>query len=297
MRLKDMNFDLKQLRSYLEVLDQNSFTKASRNLKIGQATISHHISQLEKSIGARLIIRTSKEFSVTREGEVFRGFCEQVFQNVESLRQEIGRGDTGGLTRISASTIPATYILPRIIASVREKNPDYYYRMDTSDSREVIEMVKDRTAEIGITGRIIRNRTLEFMEIGSDSVVLIGGRDSPVSVSISDIPMLPLVSREPGSGTREACEQELNRHGIRPSDLDIVFECSSTETVRESVEAGQGYAFISDMAIGKSRHGKGLKVIDVEGFEIMRKFYLVHLKSRYLSGPARAIIEALTQQP
>ena len=72
MKKKELNFDLKQLRSYLEILQEKSFTSASRKLKIGQATISSHIQGLEEMLGLKLIKRTSKEFTVTPEGKTFQ---------------------------------------------------------------------------------------------------------------------------------------------------------------------------------------------------------------------------------
>jgi len=75
MSLKNFNFDLKQIRSFLEVVNEKSFTNASRNLKISQASISHQIGQLEKMLGVKLIFRNSQDFSLTGEGRIFVKFC------------------------------------------------------------------------------------------------------------------------------------------------------------------------------------------------------------------------------
>ena len=65
MTKKNLNFDLNQINSFLEIKKQNSFTKAARELKISQATISHQIQSLEKELGVKLIDRSKKEFAFT----------------------------------------------------------------------------------------------------------------------------------------------------------------------------------------------------------------------------------------
>lgn len=111
-KIKDFNYDLKQLRSFLEVLNENSFTRASRKLRVGQATVSHHIGLLEKVLGVKLIDRTAHGIAVTEEGKLFRAYCEKVFRDIEDLRSELSAGALAGVTTIAASTIPSAYLLP-----------------------------------------------------------------------------------------------------------------------------------------------------------------------------------------
>ena len=135
---KDFNFDLKQVRSFLEVVQEKNFTRASRKLKLGQATISHHIGSLEDMLGVRLINRTSKNFELTQEGETFKKFCEGMTAEIDNLRHELEDALPTGITRITSSTIPSTYILPGAIARIRSKEKNFFYSVEISDSREAI---------------------------------------------------------------------------------------------------------------------------------------------------------------
>ncbi|MCP4136420.1 MAG: LysR family transcriptional regulator [bacterium] len=290
---KELNFDLKQLRSFLEVLKENSFTRASRNLKIGQATISHHLGQLEEMLGVELITRTSKRFLVTPQGKIFEAFCEELFANINKLKANLDAGTFGGVTRISASTIPSTYILPGVAARLKKEYPDFFYKVDISDSREVVEKIKEGKTEIGVSGKQLKHPSLLYQHIYSDELVLIGAPEAPRRVSIEEIPGLPLVERESGSGTKDSYERILKEHGIHPSDLTIVFESSTSEGVKESVIAGIGMAFISRLAIRKELSLKMLKIIPIDDLKIDRDFFLVTQKNRHLSPPAEAFIAAI----
>ena len=294
MTLKsDLNFDLKQLRSFLCILDEGSFTRASRALKIGQSTISHQINSLEEILGVRLIDRTTKEVTVTAEGNIFRGFCEKLFENVEGLRLELASGMPGTAVRVAASSIPASYILPELIAGIRENHPECRYSVEAGNSREAIEQVKEGKAEAGVVGKIVKHPSLVYDHVFSDEIVLIGGPGSPDRMKPGDLPDHPFISRERGSGTRDACEKALLSCHIRPSEMNTVFECTSSEMVKRAVMAGMGIAFLSGLAIGSEVKQGSLKVIRVEDLKILRDFYAVYPPRRLMSKQALIFIDEL----
>lgn len=289
----EMNFDLKQLRSFLEVLAENSFTRASRKLKVGQATISHHIGQLEKELGVKLINRTAREVSATGEGRIFQAFCEKLFKNVEGVMSDLDRGAAAVTTRIAASTIPAAYILPTILASVKKELPEVTYRLQVTDSREAVEMVKEGSADVGIVGKEYRHPGLSYTPVCADEIVLVGPKGSPAQIGVKDIVRMPLIIREAGSGTRKSCEEALGRRGITPSALQVVLECSSTEGIKESIAAGLGMSFLSRLAVEHERKSKSLALIGVKGLDIRRSFYFVCPGNKQLPRPAQLLFDSL----
>ena len=277
--IRDLNFDYKQLRSYLTVVEEKSFTRASRKLGVGQATISHHVLLLEKTLGVQLIKRSSKDFTVTKEGLHFKSFCEKLFKDFDMLLEKMATTEEEEITRIASSTIPSTYILPDVLQGIREKVPGTFFSIQVSDSREVIEKIKEKTADIGIAGRMMKHPSLVYHRIFSDEIVLISSRDKfPDSLSVEEIKKYPFVTREKGSGTRDGYERMLQKNEIRPSDLNIVLECSTSESLKEAVLSGVGLAFISALAIQKERKLGSLKIVNISGLHIKRDFYLVHHK-------------------
>jgi LysR family transcriptional regulator, transcriptional activator of the cysJI operon len=291
MKNREINFDVKQLVSFLEVAREQSFTRASRKLNLGQATISHHIGQLEKMLGVSLMTRTSKDFSLTPEGEAFREFCVKFFSDLDGLVRTMSGASSGGIAEIAASTIPSTYIIPGVVARLNEKNPRFYYRVSVSDSREVVERIKEGNAEIGVLGRQIKHPSLVYERLMTDEIVLIGPVQSPETISVKDIPQLRMIMRESGSGTRNAVENALSDKGMHPSDLNIVYECSTSEGVKEAVTAGIGYSFISKLAINRELDFKSFIMIKIRGMSISRDFYAVYQKNRPRSKAAALFLE------
>ncbi|HOO73302.1 MAG TPA: selenium metabolism-associated LysR family transcriptional regulator [Spirochaetota bacterium] len=297
MKYKDLNFDVHQLRSFCEVTNEESFTRASRKLNLGQATISHHVSQLEKMLGLSLITRSSKEFSLTDEGKLFREFCLKFFEEIDSLVANVSEKSSVGFAVISASTIPSSYIIPPVIVRLAAEQPGFYYRVNIADSREVVETIKEGKIEIGVLGRKMQHPSLAYEKVFSDEIVLIGAQDMPDRVSVDDIPGLKMIMRERGSGTRAAVENALSTYNLHPSDLKIVYETTSPEGIKECVAFGMGVSFVSRLAIKKELALKSVKIIQIKNININRDFYLVYQVNRNLSRAAALFKEVITGSP
>ncbi len=292
---RELNFDLKQIKSYLTVLEEKSFTKASRRLKLGQATISNHILLLEEGLGVSLIRRSSKDFSVTRDGLVFKEFCERMLADLEETRASFAREDFPGIVRIASSTIPSAYILPRLLGGLRSVSPETLFRVEISDSREVIEKVKEGVVDAGISGKMWKHPSLVYHKIQTDEIVLVtSDREYPEMIGIEVLKELPLISREKGSGTRDHYETVLSQKGILPSELKTVLECSTSESVKEGVLAGMGMAFLSRLAIERELALKLIRIVKVKGLAMKRDFYLVHMKNRSLTVPVKLLLSSIT---
>ena len=291
MALKDFNFDLKQIRSFLEVVNEKSFTNASRNLKISQASISHQMSQLEKMLGIKLIHRTSQDFSLTGEGRIFVKFCNKLLKDVDGLKSDIQAGTFGGVVSIISSSIPGAYILPEMLSSFKEKEKGgIYFKLDIGNSREAVEKIKQGEADLAITGREIRHPSLTYTKIFEDEVVLVAAKDYSGSIKVSDLKSIPLILRESGSGTKNAAEAFLHENDILPSELNVVMECSSPEGIKEAVINGLGLAFISKLAVESDVKAGKLKIIGIKGLDIRRDFFLVTSNVKTLHEPAGRLV-------
>ncbi|MBN1531225.1 MAG: LysR family transcriptional regulator [Spirochaetes bacterium] len=289
-----INFELKQLRSYLAVLEEKSFTMASRRLRLGQATISTHISQLESALGTVLIERSSKGFSVTPQGELFREYCESLFAGLERLGREMQAEGGPSTLSIAASTVPSQYIIPGILPTIFGMFPGVKLHVEVADSREVVEMVKAGGADMGISGRRVMHASLVYHRICGDSIVLISSGKGPAALVPSEIPGLPLVGRERGSGTRGSCERALMSKRVRPSDLRYVMECTTTECVKQAVMAGVGAAFVSSLSVRDELARGLLRIVPVKGLSIQRDFFALWMKSHRRRDAVRRLASALT---
>ena len=113
--------NLKQLEAFVQVAEGGSFSKAAKQLFLTQPTISAHISSLEKELNARLFVRNTKEVKLSDDGKDLYRYARQMIDLQKKIEErfETGKEESKHLITIAASTIPAQYLLPKILMKFR----------------------------------------------------------------------------------------------------------------------------------------------------------------------------------
>jgi len=100
---------------------------------------------------------------------------------------------------------------------------------------------------------------------------------------------MPLIIREPGSGSRRCVEQALEAAGIVVSDLNVVMEMNSNDAICQAVERGIGAAFLSKLVVrGRIEDGR-VSESQIRGVSIQRQLYAVTRKNRLAPPAVRAM--------
>ena len=123
--MTDLLPDLRQLRAFVSVADEGSFTLAAKKLFLTQSAISHSMKALEDSLGCRLLERLGKKTVLTEEGEVFLRRCRRVLGELEDAGRELdGLKRWGqGRIRIGAPHSLCQFLLPTVLREFRDCFP------------------------------------------------------------------------------------------------------------------------------------------------------------------------------
>lgn len=254
--------NLKQLEAFVRVAETKSFSEAARQLYLTQPTVSAHIASLEKELGTCLLIRSTKEVSLTEDGKVLYEYAGQMLAVEEKIREHFGCRRAGkGVLRIAASTIPSQYLLPEIMVRFRAAYPEEQLKVMETDSAEVVEQITSRQADVGFTGTVLDRKQCVYIPFYQDELVVIapGGEQSgPENGDIASwIRSQPVILREEGSGTRKEAQRLLRQMGIGLSELNIVASIENQETIKRSVGNGMGISILSRLAAEEEiRSGK-----------------------------------------
>lgn len=300
----DEPLSIRQLEVFVTLVDEGSFTRAARHLDLSQSTVSGHIADLERRLGARVVERARSGVRPTAAGEALLAPARRTLEAERSSRQAVEEltGLLRGRLVVGGSTIPATYLLPASVAALRERHPGLRLRVVTGDSRDILDRVLAADVEVGIVGSAPEQTGLVSEVVAEDRLVLIlpaghalASRDR---LRAAEVAALPLVLREAGSGTREASLAMLEHAGAAcaPDDLDVVCEVGSTEACKAAVRAGLGASFVSSLAVGDEIAAGVLATVPVEGFEVPRAFHLVTRETAHLSPAARALREIVLER-
>ena len=288
--------DIHQLKIFVSVYKSKSFTKASEEQHISQPTISEHIKNLENSLDCRLFDRLGRSIMPTAEADLLYPKALQLLDDLDQIQEEITAAGTGikGKLVIGASTIPGTYILPRVAFSFKKQYPDVAFEILMEDSSKINNMILQHELLCGIVGARITSDKLDYSPLIEDELVLVAAPNVlPFkSISLDKLATIPFLQREKGSGTRQTFENFLEQK-MSTADFNIVATLGSTSAVKQAVREGLGASVISRIAIQEELANKTLHEITIKNLKMKRKFYLVRQKKRTLPPQYAAFLKHL----
>lgn len=290
---------LKQLEVFLAVADTRSFSKGAEVVSLAQSTVSQHIRALEDELGARLFDRSATKASLTEVGRLFYEHASLICRLSSESQSLVKRfqGLEQAALKIGASTIPAACLIPDLLGSFSAAWPGVKLEVLQGDSGEVIRLLQDESVELAVLGGQFESDGVSYQQLGMEQIILVArpGAAPETVVTMRELQEMPLLLREPGSGTRQAVESALLKAGCDPRNLRAVAWLGSSEALRRAALGGAGCAFLSSLAVGRELEDGSLKKIEVEGLSVTRYFYLARRRGRTLSAAAEAFVETIVR--
>jgi Transcriptional regulator len=279
------NITIRQMESLIHLIEEGSFSRAAGKMFLTQPALTKHIKNLEESVNARIVSRGNTGISPTPEGKILYDYARRILKLRDEAREKIlrARENESGNIFISASTIPATYILPRLLNEFKKQFPDIRAYIQTSDSEEILQMILNNQAEIGFIGKKTYNKMLNVESLWKDRLVLAvpSGHtwQKREYVTLDEVSKEPFIIRERGSATREILKEYLRKNtGLRLSEFNVIGEMGSSEAVKEGIIAGLGVSILSIYAVGRELKRETLAEVTIADCDISRHFYLIYRK-------------------
>lgn len=272
-----MNF---RLSVFISVARNLSFTKAAAELYISQPAISRHIKELEEYYKVQLFERAGSRINLTVVGSMFLKHAESIVADYRALQLEMNllSDNFTGKLHIGASTTIAQYVLPPIAAKYISSFPDVKLSLTSGNTEQIEQALEEYKIDLGFIEGSHRKHSLRYTPFAQDELVLITNVQNPIEdeISLNKLQSLPLVLRESGSGTLEVIERALSKHGIKLSQMNILLQLGSTESIKLFLQNSLTvFAIVSIAAVSQELLSNKLKVIEIEGLQLNREFAIV----------------------
>lgn len=288
--------NLSQLKAFLAVVQDGSFSRAAEKLYLTQPAVSKQIQALEETLGMRLFDRVGRSILLTQAGNILHDHAHVAFQTLEEARETINqlRGLQRGHLRISAASTIGTYMLPQPLGELRAQFPGIEISLAITNKARVVQQVLNHEVELGFVGPPVEPAELEMEEYLLDELVLIMAPTHRLaheeSVAVAELVEEVFILREQGSGTREIMEEELGR--VRVS-LKKAMELGSTEAIKQAVAANLGVSIVSKFAISLEILQGRLAVARLPELNLRRQLFVIHHGGRTLSPAAQEFCSLL----
>ncbi len=286
-----MVFDYR-LQVFHTVARRLNFTKAARELFITQPAVTRHIQELEQHFKVSLFDRSGSRIRLTPAGVTLLQHTEELFavyRNLEFEMSGLTRQHSGRL-QLGGSMTAAPYVIPPILAAFHGRYPEVLISLTTGNTQQIEAALEKKEIDLGIVEGHSRNASIRYTEFIKDEIALVSNPAHPLAKRASlrpdELLRIPLLLREPGSGTLEVLAHALKGVGIKLSQLKREMQLNSTEVIKSYLLNAPCMAFLSVHAVQKELRNNECHIISVKGLLIERSFYFAHLQ-----GEAQALPE------
>ncbi|WP_045220896.1 selenium metabolism-associated LysR family transcriptional regulator [Desulfonatronum thioautotrophicum] len=291
--------DIRQLRAFAKVYERRSFSRAAEELLLSQPTVSAHVASLEQQMQIALFDRLGRSILPTQAADILYVHCGSVFSSLDQAESEIRllSNDVSGELRLGGSTIPANFLFPELVSDFLLRFPNVRISLSQGDSSDILERVRTGELSVGVVGAKSETSELITQELVADALVVLAApcffSRHTRPVSLSSLRYVNWVMRQPGSGTRLAVEQALEKVGLPLKDLNVVCVVDGTEALLRFVRSGLGITVSSRLAAKEYLQRGELVALDIPGLHFVRSFYAVSHPSRHQFPAVRFFLKFL----
>jgi DNA-binding transcriptional LysR family regulator len=295
-----LHVTLRQFQVFECVARHLSYSRAAAELHLTQPGVSMQVRQMEEAIGRPLFEQLGKRIFLTEVGrEVLRAsqLIAQQLVNLEDTLNDLRGLKQGSLTVGVVSTVSNFAI--ELISQFRHEHPEVRITLNVVNREQLLEQLANNAVDLALMGQPPAGHDLESAPFMENPLVVIAPRDHPLAkrrnISLAELAEERFVAREPGSGTRSATEAYFQSHGLA---MRAAMEMNKNEAIKQAVEIGLGLGVVSRHTVNAELAAGRLILLDVNGFPILRSWYLVNRRNKHFSRLAAAFAEfVLSETP
>jgi len=258
--------EMHQLRYFAAVARTGNFSRAARECRVAQPSLSQQILKLEDEVGERLFERTQRRALLTPAGSLFLPHALNILEAAERGRQEMSEmgGQVRGRIVLGALPTIAPYFLPNIIRSFRTKYPGVELIIHEETTQQLLRGLEEKELDLALLSDASPNSRIEIRELFSEELLLCLPAAHPLvkqkKVVASNLQYEKFILMQDGHCLGAQAQQFCETKGFHP---EISCRSAQIGTVVAMVQAGLGISLIPEMALaGAPRDGIVYRSLD-----------------------------------
>lgn len=289
-----MNYSINQLRIFLRITETKSITKAAEELHLTQPAVSIQLKNFQDQFDIPLTEIIGRKIYITDFGREIAVAAENILNQVYEINNKTlaHKGQLTGRLKISVVST-GKYVMPYFLSDFLQQHTGIELLMDVTNKNKVIESLENNEVDFSLVSVLPDNFQLENIELLQNKLYVVSNTKQKFKNKMYEkniFETLPLIYREPGSGTRQTMEKfiQMNALPVRKK-----MELTSNEAVKQAVIAGLGCSIMPLIGIKNELQNGELQIIPVKGFPIKSVWNLIWLKGKNHSPVANSFLNFL----
>jgi DNA-binding transcriptional LysR family regulator len=289
----DPRMELLELRAFLAVVNEGSFSRAALRLQRTQPAVSQAVKRLENELGQKLFDRSSNPGSLTEAGTVLRDYAERVLKLTDEAQASVREIDDlrRGRVLIGSNDTGIPILLP-LIAEFQAEFPNILVDVRRFHTRKIPVEVLHGNLDFGFVTFHASEGGLRDLSLGDDELVAVVHPSHPYAkkakLTVSEWAEQPIVFHSEPSQARERVMKIVDSRGVK---MNVRLAIPSLDGIRLAVEMNLGLSLLPRRCVASEVRRKQLVAIPIPELRLPRQMRLIYRRAPRLSKAASAFLE------
>ncbi|MBB6013824.1 LysR family nitrogen assimilation transcriptional regulator [Aquamicrobium lusatiense] len=290
--------DIRQLRYFIAIVEQGSFSRAAQILHIAQPALSLHVRNIEADLGTQLLFRSPQGVVPTEAGEILLRNARIILDQLVVAEEEIRghRNDPSGVVRLGLPGTVSEILSVPLITEARRRYPKIQLRIAEAMSGFVLEWMRDARIDLAVIYRKVSDAGLATVELLEEELVFFAPRrglgeeialpPSGKPLRLADVAGLPMILPGEDHGLRSLLDQHARAARV---EMNVSIEVDSYSNIKELVAAGFGCSVLPLNAVSREVQAGSLRSWSITDPPIRRSVHLASSVERPMTNAVAAI--------
>jgi len=278
--------DFAKLQTFLMVIKEKSFSKASAKLGISQPAVTQQIKFIEDYLDTKIVERKKNGILLTKEGEDLYRIATKLEKAIANSEKELLKIINKEFTFVmGSSNAIGNYILPNYLGEIKKRIGNDVY-MNVSLSSEVIDQLEDKKIDVGLIESPVFRDGIIYREWVKDELVVFSNQPLKKQLVAEDLLGFDWICRDEDSHTRKLTSEVFEEMHVKCADFNVLGVLGSPTAIKESIlhaDKNSERPVVSIM----SRHVIQAELANgtlfearLKNYKIERNFYIAYSKDR-----------------
>ena len=278
--------DFAKLQTFLMVIKEKSFSKASAKLGISQPAVTQQIKYIEDYLDTRIVDRKKNGILLTKEGEDLYRIATKLDKAIANSEKELLKIINKEFTFImGSSNAIGNYVLPNYLGEIKKRIDNEVY-MHVGLSSEIIDQLEDKKIDLALIESPVFRDGIIYREWVQDELVLFSNQPIKKQLVAEDLFEFDWVCRNEESHTRKLTSEAFEEIGVQCANFNVLAVLASPTAIKETIlhsdkKAEKPLVSLMSRHVIQAELDEGrLFEARLKNHKIERNFYIAYLKER-----------------
>jgi len=261
------------LRTFIAVCDCKSFSLAAARVHKSQGAISAQIAKLEQQAGSKFIDRSQRQFRLTKEGELFLNFAQEIVGKTDAAQQALQALHNGVQqeVRIGTTRSVGIFILPDVISSIAKKFPDLKMSLLTQGRTLTYERLQQGAVDLAVVLADAAPSGFFAKPLRPEPLCCVISAGHPLAskkvISWEELKTVPFICGIKGHDFSDMIDEVFEKNSIPKPTAGITI--NNLRARKEAVRAGVGVTIVPEFAVRDEIRNKTLTRLRIRGIQLL----------------------------